>query len=259
MNDRNRNSAGEYWRLGPERVAPSWGARTARVVVVESRRMFRECLAHALMTLLPRVTIESVNSPDEVIPGPAELLLIGRDPLSGCEPEQLRDTFQILRGLSDGSPIGAYLHTHNAAVASLLVTLGAAGVVMPDASVEIVIAAVRLMIAGGTFLPPDPLDYREENEVVAPAADLSPQRVAAQAAARPNESPLLSRGLTAREHDVFKSLSAGRANKNIAFDLQISESTVKVHLRNMMKKLHATNRTEVAMHFGASAVEIASS
>jgi DNA-binding NarL/FixJ family response regulator len=235
MNDRNRNSAGEYWRLGPERVAPSWGARTARVVVVESRRMFRECLAHALMTLLPRVTIESVNSPDEVIPGPAELLLIGRDPLSGCEPEQLRDTFQILRGLSDGSPIGAYLHTHNAAVASLLVTLGAAGVVMPDASVEIVIAAVRLMIAGGTFLPPDP------------------------PAARPNESPLLSRGLTAREHDVFKSLSAGRANKNIAFDLQISESTVKVHLRNIMKKLHATNRTEVAMHFGASAVEIASS
>jgi DNA-binding NarL/FixJ family response regulator len=259
MNDRNPYSAGECWRLGPERAAPRWAARTARVVLIESRRMFRECLAHALMTFLPSVTIESVNSADEVIPGPAELLLIGRDPLSGCEPEKLRDTFQILRGLSDRSPIGAYLHTHNAAVASLLVNLGVAGIVMPDASVEIIIASVRLMIAGGTFLPLAPLNHREENDVVASAADLSPQGVAPQVAARPNESPLPSRNLTARERDVFKSLSAGRANKNIAFDLQISESTVKVHLRSIMKKLHATNRTEAAMHFGASAVEIASS
>jgi DNA-binding NarL/FixJ family response regulator len=259
MNDRNPNSAGECWRLGPQRGAPRWGARTARVVLIESRKMFRECLAHALMTFLPHVTIESVDCADEVVPGPAELLLIGRDPLSECEPAQLRDTFQILRRLGDGSPIGAYLHTHNAGVASLLVTLGVAGIVMPDASVEVVIASIRLMAAGGTYLPPGPMDYWEENDFLAPATDLSALGVAPEAIAPPDELPLPQRSLTARERDVFKSLRAGRANKNIAFDLQISESTVKVHLRSIMKKLHATNRTQAAMHFGASAVEITSS
>ena len=53
--------------------------------------------------------------------------------------------------------------------------------------------------------------------------------------------------LTSRECDVLRMLREGRQNKIIAFELGISESTVKVHLRNMMKKLHASNRTQVAL------------
>jgi DNA-binding NarL/FixJ family response regulator len=43
-----------------------------------------------------------------------------------------------------------------------------------------------------------------------------------------------------------EALRKGKANKIIAYELQMRESTVKVHVRNIMKKLHATNRTEVA-------------
>ncbi len=39
---------------------------------------------------------------------------------------------------------------------------------------------------------------------------------------------------------------AGKANKVIAYELKMRESTVKVHVRNIMKKLNAKNRTEVA-------------
>ena len=38
----------------------------------------------------------------------------------------------------------------------------------------------------------------------------------------------------------------GKPNGFIAYELKMRESTVKVHVRNIMKKLHATNRTEVA-------------
>ena len=41
-------------------------------------------------------------------------------------------------------------------------------------------------------------------------------------------------------------LRRGKANKIIAYELNLRESTVKVHVRNIMKKLKATNRTEVA-------------
>ena len=250
MNDRDPNSAGECWRLRPEHAAQHWGGRTARVVLIQAHTIFRECLAHALMTFLPHLSIEGVKSADEVVPGPAKLLLIGSDPLSGYEPARLRATFQVLRRLGDGSPIGAYLHTHNAAVARLLETLGVAEIVMPKASMEIVIASVKLMVVGGTFLLPGPMDHQAESDVVAPSAELSRQDVGPLAIARPNELPLPHPSLTARERDVFKSLGAGRANKNIAFDLQISESTVKVHVRNIMKKLHVTNRTQAAMSIG---------
>ena len=41
-------------------------------------------------------------------------------------------------------------------------------------------------------------------------------------------------------------MTAGRRNKEIAAELEISENTVKYHLRNILEKLHAQNRTEVA-------------
>ena len=52
--------------------------------------------------------------------------------------------------------------------------------------------------------------------------------------------------LTARELEVLRLVTAGRRNKEIAAELEISENTVKYHLRNILEKLHAQNRTEVA-------------
>jgi DNA-binding NarL/FixJ family response regulator len=51
---------------------------------------------------------------------------------------------------------------------------------------------------------------------------------------------------TAREADVVEALRQGKANKIIAYELNLCESTVKVHIRSIMRKLKATNRTEVA-------------
>jgi len=175
----------------------------------------------------------------------------------------LRETLQTLRRLSDGSPIGAYLHAHNMGVAASLIALGVVGIVMPDDTMEIAVANIRLMLAGGTFLTPGFADQRVENDFVAsaPVPGLSPTDVAPQAQAHAHPNELLSpyRSLTARERDVFKSMSAGSANKRIALDLQMSEGTVKAHLHNIMRKLRATNRTQAALQFGALAAEIASS
>ena len=51
---------------------------------------------------------------------------------------------------------------------------------------------------------------------------------------------------TTRQTSVAKALRQGKANKIIAYELNMCESTVKVHVRHIMKKLGATNRTEVA-------------
>jgi DNA-binding NarL/FixJ family response regulator len=52
--------------------------------------------------------------------------------------------------------------------------------------------------------------------------------------------------LTTRELDVLRLVTAGRRNKEIAAELGISENTAKYHLRNILEKLHAQSRTEVA-------------
>ena len=52
--------------------------------------------------------------------------------------------------------------------------------------------------------------------------------------------------LTDRELGVIHLLREGKSNKLIAAQLKMQESTVKVHVRNILKKLHVSNRTQAA-------------
>jgi two-component system nitrate/nitrite response regulator NarL len=53
--------------------------------------------------------------------------------------------------------------------------------------------------------------------------------------------------LTAREREILEQIARGLSNKVIAKELQISEGTVKVHVKNLLKKLHLHSRVEAAV------------
>jgi DNA-binding NarL/FixJ family response regulator len=92
---------------------------------------------------------------------------------------------------------------------------------------EQVIEIIRLVKAGGTFVPP---------------SSLSLQRIGGSG---PHPPAITTHQFTPRELAVLERLSLGKANKTIAYELQMSESTVKVRIKSIMTKLKATNRTEV--------------
>lgn len=54
--------------------------------------------------------------------------------------------------------------------------------------------------------------------------------------------------LTARELEVLSEIAKGRDNRSIAKDLQLSEQTVKVHVRNVLAKLYVEDRTQAAVY-----------
>lgn len=87
-------------------------------------------------------------------------------------------------------------------------------------------AAVRYVAAGGIVVP---LDI-----ILADAPALNETALRAPAGI----------DLTSRQLNVLARLRQGKANKIIAHELQMSESTVKVHVRNIMRKMGATNRTQ---------------
>lgn len=107
---------------------------------------------------------------------------------------------------------------------------GLRGYLPTSLSAGMVAAAVGIMRQGGIFVPA---------ESVARLCD-------ANAAAETLPAPVISLGLTDRERDVLLALERGSPNKIIAHELKITESTVKVHVRHIMRKLHATNRTQLA-------------
>lgn len=54
--------------------------------------------------------------------------------------------------------------------------------------------------------------------------------------------------LTARETNILHLVAEGKTNKEIAAELVISENTVKIHLRNILEKLHLKNRIQIAVY-----------
>jgi DNA-binding NarL/FixJ family response regulator len=107
--------------------------------------------------------------------------------------------------------------------------IGARGYI-PTASTTLKLAVeiMHLVKAGGTFVPP---------------SSLSARRVSLQ---RTTRIATTTQQFTERQLAVLGRLKQGKTNKIIAHELKMSESTVKVHIRKIMKKLNATNRTEVA-------------
>ena len=92
------------------------------------------------------------------------------------------------------------------------------------------LSAIRFVQAGGTFAPLEMLLSDATPAPVAAPAQISPYR------------------LTARQKAVLAQLQQGKANKIIAHELGMSESTAKVHIRNIMRKMGATNRTQAAFN-----------
>ena len=89
-------------------------------------------------------------------------------------------------------------------------------------TLELAIQIMYFVKIGGTFVPPSSLTARG-----------IPNRTATQQ-------------FTPRQMAVLDRLKLGKPNKVIAFELQMSESTVKAHIQNIMKMMKVTNRTEVA-------------
>lgn len=102
---------------------------------------------------------------------------------------------------------------------------GAAGFVPKTLPARSLVNAIRFMVAGEQFVPADLLvDVPKERE-------LHP----------------IAQQLTKRELQVLEGLAEGKANKQIARDLALSEPTIKLHVKNLYRKIGAANRTQAAL------------
>jgi DNA-binding NarL/FixJ family response regulator len=109
---------------------------------------------------------------------------------------------------------------------------GVRGYIPTSVECEVAVAALRLVNAGGTFIPADALRAAPGKQDDQPEGE------------RRGRSDELD--LTPRELSVIDLLREGKPNKLIAAQLEMQESTVKVHVRNILRKLHADNRTHAA-------------
>jgi DNA-binding NarL/FixJ family response regulator len=212
------------------RARPSNGTKVDAVVaVVESRPFLRECISRSMQSALS-ISVLTYSTLSELgaerQDDGAKLVVLS---LIDAGSQACANALKDLSEFASGRPVIALASTNDADLARAAIHSGAKGYIPITMGFEIAIEVMRFVLAGGTYVPPDCLLVADS--LSSPA------------------SMTLSRlyVLTSRELSVVRAIQQGKSNKIIANELNMCLSTVKVHVRNVMRKLNAKNRTDVAM------------
>jgi DNA-binding NarL/FixJ family response regulator len=198
------------------------------IAVIESRTFIQECIRRSVQSAFPLSVLTfstAIELEQQHLLTPPKLIIF-----SWVEDNK-EASIHALKALSEHclrTPVIVLGCNNDAELVRTAIRHGAKGYIPVSLGFEITIEAVRFVLAGGTYAPMDCLLARD------PPGDAPTQ-------------PPTSGLVTARELAVIRAIQQGKSNKIIAYELNMCESTVKVHVRNIMKKLNAKNRTDVAI------------
>jgi DNA-binding NarL/FixJ family response regulator len=165
-----------------------------------------------------------------------KLIIFSVGGISLNEP-QVRDSAARIATLFPGKPCSVISDLTDAEEAVLAAKLRVQAFLSTNIGMAVACQAFTFILGGGTYFPREAL-----------------LRSAAINARRPSQAEDGGQGgLTRRQIEVLEKLSLGKSNKLIARDLKMQESTVKVHVRQIMRKLGAANRTQAALLAASSA------
>jgi two-component system, NarL family, nitrate/nitrite response regulator NarL len=238
------------------------------IILVDDETLNQDCMAEAMRSAFPHAIVVGVPSIDK-LPRPSgssvSLVLLRAKAQPFARDGLAADIRTVARHFPN-VPVVVITSCDNPMNVGMAVAAGAQGVIPVTASLRIAIAALQLVLAGGTYYPQPVLGSARPGAAIqelesfasepsmarvteTPHASAEALRSTGGAAGSPvaSGSDHLMVAFTAREADVLAALQRGRSNKWIAHHLNLSENTVKVHIRHIMRKLRATNRTEAVV------------
>lgn len=197
-----------------------------RIAIADDHPLMRDALASAIGSAVPDAQFVEAGSLETTLalvaqtPG-LDLLLMdlhmpGADGLSGV---------RAVRARAPQVPVAVVSADDDPGTVRAMLALGVAGFIPKTESPAVIASAVRLILAGGIYVPPRLME---------------PCPPASRAATAPS-------GLTGRQMDVVRLLARGLSNKAIARELDVSEGTVKVHLLAVFRALDVRNRTSAVL------------
>lgn len=205
------------------------GQSTTTIVIVDDHPLFRGALRQAIGSLLPRSRVVEANGLDELNATLAaekdvdlillDLTMPGVQGFSGLI---------ALRAQHPGVPVVIVSATEEPTVIRRAIEFGASGFIPKSMTVDTIGRAIEAVLAGEAWTPPDidlsAAEDKETADLVRRLGTLTPQQVR-----------------------VLMMLSEGLLNKQIAYELGVSEATVKAHVSAILDKLGVDSRTQAVI------------
>jgi DNA-binding NarL/FixJ family response regulator len=208
------------------------------ILIADDHPLFRDALQRAVLTAVPQARVHSADSVHallgliEQFPD-AELLLLDLH-MPGARGYS---ALAHIRGQYPGLPTIVVSGHEEAQVARRALAHGASAYIPKSTDGADIVAAIRTVLDGDVWLPPTLLGN---------PAELKPDEAAAAAQIA---------ALTPQQFRVMTMIAEGLLNKQIAWELGVSEATVKAHMTAIMRKLGVNNRTQVALIASPLAVD----
>ena len=201
----------------------------SRFIIVDDHTLFRDALRHALSMSFQSVDIDGAGSFDdlEVLlkqPKDTELVLLdlkipGVQGFSGL---------LHMRSLHPELPVIVVSATDDPVTIRRCIDYGASGFVSKSASVDSIRSAIRAVLDGNVWTPPDfdpnAVSDPEDRALAVRLSSLTPQQIR-----------------------VLAMLGEGLLNKQIAYKLNVSEATIKAHVSAILTKLDVDSRTQAVI------------
>jgi len=206
------------------------------ILYVDKRQFGRDCISKQLAIQLSGWRIEPIASARELPRNggwPRTSVVILHTHGASISTAEVTDELAMIAEAAPGVPLAIISDREEVAEVLLATRLGSRGYLPATLPLAEVVGAIRLVSDGGAYVP----------ACVLAAASLgqSPPDV------RPRDGHGNPIEFSPRELHVLALLQQGKQNKVIAYELGICESTTKVHIRHIMKKLAARNRTQVVL------------
>ncbi|MEO3388481.1 response regulator transcription factor [Mesorhizobium sp. CAU 1741] len=164
--------------------------------------------------------------------GDVKLILFSIGGITIREPA-VQEATQALRNLFPSIPCAIISDRREPDEAIEAAAMGEQAFFSTSMQPEVACQAFTFLLGGGTYFPREAL---LESAMSRSHRDQAPTKFEG-----------VSDGLTRRQVEVLERLRHGKSNKHIARELSMQESTVKVHVRQIMRKLGAANRTQAAL------------
>jgi DNA-binding NarL/FixJ family response regulator len=215
-----------------EQTTPIVSADSA-LAIVDPSRLRRECLRLALAQHSPTCNVTEAGSAEELIHlggsgSHFDLVLMGA---ATAEHIDLRQIEALRRSMPE-TPLVVVAETDSPQRARQILSTGARGFLPASLSLRVLMGALDLVLAGGVYVPSSLIESGSQRQ--------GTWQGGGQAAEPWSE-------LTRRQRDVLALISQGKSNKLIADALTMSESTVKAHVKQIIKRLNVANRTQAAL------------
>ncbi|WP_422088492.1 LuxR C-terminal-related transcriptional regulator [Variovorax sp.] len=215
-----------------------------KILIADDHRLVIEAVKAKLSELEPGIEFVLAMSVDELLAGASDdldLALIDLN-MPGADGQAHIDQ---IRQRHPALPVMVLSGYEDPAIMRSALERGVLGFIPKAYSPEVMLSAVRLVLAGGVYVPPMMLTALPPGIVagVAPQAVETPSRGGAGSQTLEH----LRNVLTERQVEVLQLLSQGKPNKLIGRSLGISEGTVKIHLAAIFRALNVRNRTEAVV------------